>query len=272
MLRRAASRFVLFGFATYGVLWTLVESVSSYFPHLKPEGFAGYGLLLLASGAVGTWRAWPTTKIEVKIPNSDSSMCVEFGNVFDKAGCVAIQANEFFDSHLGDHVSPNSLHGQFIRDVLGGQSSSFDTLVSNALAGEPFEPVPRTTGNTKKYRIGTTASIDVNGKRYLLFAFTKTDTKTLKASATVHELWDALAGLWEGIRIRANGNPVSMALVGGGLSGVGLPVGNLLQIMMISYSYYTKKNKISNNISFVLPTAMSREIDLSTIAEQWRNS
>jgi hypothetical protein len=263
---------VLYAFATYGVLWTIVESFSSYFPRLQPEGLLDYAFLLVVSCSAGLWRAWPAKRLELKIPNSDSSMCIEFGNLFEKEGCIAIQVNEFFDSLLGDHVSLNSLHGQFIRDVLGSQSSAFDALVSKALSNEPFEEVPRKDGNTKRYKIGTTASVDVNGKRYLLFALTRTDIKTLKASASVHELWDALAGLWEALRVCANGNPASIALVGGGLSGVGLPPVNLLQIMMISYSYYTKKNKITSNLSFVLHPSCRDEIDLSSIAEQWGHS
>lgn len=272
MRRRALTRFALFAFGTYGALWTIVESFSSYFPSLKPEGWVGYGCSIAASCAVGLWRAWPQGNLELRIANSDSSMCVEFGDLLKRTDCIAIQVNEFFDSLLGDHVSPNSLHGQFIRDVLGGQSVAFDTLVSKALADKPYEEVPRTTGNRKRYSIGTTAAVDVNNKRYFLFAFTKTDVTTLKASATVHELWDALAGLWHAIRLRCNGNPVSVGLVGSGLSGVGLPPANLLQIMMISYSYYTKKNKITGRLTFVLPSSLRGELDLSAIAEQWGNT
>ena len=89
-----------------------------------------------------------------------------------------------------------------------------------------------TSGNPKRYKIGTTASIDIGPKRYLLFAFAKTDINTLKAYATVHELWDALAGLWGSVTVRSNGEPVYIPLVGSGLSGVGLPARNILQILM----------------------------------------
>ena len=258
--------FFVNGLAAYGLLWTLVESIGAFFSEIKPEGLAQYALLFVPSIVFGVWRAWPVSRVELTVPNSDSVLCIEFGDVFENDGCIAIQVNEYFDSLLGDNVSPNSLHGQFIRDILRSQSAEFDAHVTRALAAEPFENVPRKSGNSKKYKIGTTASVDLGPKRYLLFAFTKTDVNTLKASASVHELWDALAGLWASIRVRSNGDPVFMPMVGGGLSGVGLPARNLLQILMTSFSYYTKKNKITNRLTVVLPKAISREIDLCELS------
>lgn len=254
--------FFINGFAVYGLIWTLVESIGAFFAQIKPDGIAQYAFLVIPSIVFGTWRAWPVSRIEVSVPNSDSVLCIEFGDVLTKQGCIAIQVNEYFDSILGDHVSPNSLHGRFIRDVLRSQSADFDAHVSRALSTVSYENVQRERGNTKRYKIGTTASVDLGPNRYLLFAFTKTDINTLKASASVHELWDALSGLWASVRVRSNGDPVYMPLIGGGLSGVGLPARNLLQILMTSFSYYTKKEKITNRLTVVLHKDLKREIDL----------
>jgi hypothetical protein len=169
-------------------------------------------------------------------------LCVEFGDIWKTQGCVALQVNEYFDSLLGNHVSTNSLHGQFIRDVMKGRSDEFDRLVSAALTGQPFVQVQRPSGNTRRFKIGTTAAVDIGPTRYLLYAFATTDISTLKASATVHELWDALAG--------------------GGLSGVGLPARILLEILLTSFAYYTKKQKITGKLTIVIPKHLSAEIDL----------
>ncbi|MBC3808355.1 hypothetical protein H8K52_13455 [Undibacterium seohonense] len=265
LLKHRLKTFLIHGLAAYGLFWTLVESVGAFFSQIKPDGILQYSFLVLPSVVYGVWRAWPISRVELAVPNSDTVLCIEFGDIWKKQGCVAIQVNEFFDSLLGNHVSPNSLHGQFIRDVLRSQSSDFDRYVTQALSNVPSEHVPRTSGNTKRYKIGTTAAIDIGPQRYLLFAFTKTDTTTLKASASVHELWDALAGLWAAITIHGNGDPVSMPLVGGGLSGVGLPARNLLQLLMTSFSYYTKKQKITGRLTIVLPKALAKEIDLQEL-------
>lgn len=262
LIKQRLKTFLIHGLAAYGLFWTLVESVGAFFSQIKPDGILQYSFLVLPAVVYGVWRAWPASRIELVVPNSDTVLCIEFGDIWRKQGCIAIQVNEFFDSLLGNHVSPNSLHGQFIRDVLKSQSSDFDKYVTQALANVPAEQVQRASGNTKRYDIGTTAAIDIGPQRYLLSAFTKTDIATLKAFASVHELWNALDGLWAAITIHSNGDPVSMPLVGGGLSGVGLPAKNLLQLLMTSFSYYTKKQKITGRLTIVLHKAMAKEIEL----------
>ena len=204
-----------------------VESISAFFVTLKPEGFVWYCPLLVLAILGGVWRAWPTQRIEFPIPGSDSWFEIRFGNIFEGTGVVVIPVNEYFDGELGDHVSEKSLHGRFIKDVLAGQSKTFVELTSGALAGvTPEEPsVARASGRRTRYAIGTVARVDLNDQRYLLVALSRTDLSTLKASATVHDLWACLAGVWKGIREYSNGQPVRIPLIGSGLSGTGLPPG-----------------------------------------------
>ena len=265
MLKHFFQRLALFSFAAYGALWTTVESLSAFIETMKPSGWRSYGTLILFSLGYGLWKSWPVRKIEIRVPNSDSSLNIEFGDLFKMHGCIAIQVNEYFDSLLGNHVSTNSLHGLFIRDILGGQSATFDSLVSKALSTTPSEIVKRSTGNTHRYSIGTTAAIDINSRRFLLFAFAKTDLTTLKAYATIHEFWDALAGLWEGVRVHSNGENVYIPLLGSGLSGVGLPERQLLDMMILSFFYHTKKNKIAKCVTIVLHSSLRSKIDLLTV-------
>lgn len=265
MLKHTIQKFLLHAFAAYGALWTLIESIGAFVEKLRPSGLGAYGVLVGSAALYGGWQARPRRYIELRIPNSDSSVAVEFGDILTKCGCVAIQVNEFFDSLIGDHVSPNSIHGKFIKKVLGGQSAAFDALLNNALAGVPYEDVERSSGNTRRYKIGTTADVQVNECRYLLFAFAKTDVTTLKAYATVHEVWDALAGLWEAVRVKANGYPVYVPLLGAGQAGVGLPEKDLLDLLILSFSYYTKKNKIANRVTVVLHPDLRKVIDLTAL-------
>jgi hypothetical protein len=157
------------------------------------------------------------------------------------------------------------LHGAFISRVLRGQAQSFDALVAPALSGRPFEEVPRPSGNGRRFPIGTTAAVDVGATRYLLFALARTDVKTLKASASVHDLWDALAGLWTEMRIRSNGEAVFMPLVGSGLSGVGLPEPVLLGLLLTSFAYHTKTTKITSRLTIVLSPHLKDHLDLSDV-------
>ena len=269
MNKRIVQDFFSFGFAAFGVIWTILVSFDFFFEGSKPEGACWYAVIVLVSVATGLSRCWPRQRVTLQIPGSDSSIEIKFGDIFEGAGIAVIPVNEYFDGSLGDHVSKNSLHGTFIKDVLGGQSNAFVDLTRNALASVSAEEVTRKSGKGKKYPIGTVAPVDINQKRFLLTALSRTDLKTLKASATVHELWDCLAGIWQGVRNFSNGNCVKIPLLGSGLSGVGLPPKHLIEIILTSFLYYTKKEKIADKVSLVLPSRLKGEIDLETIKRSW---
>ena len=266
---RPMKDFLVYGFATYGLLWTIAESFGSFFPEMRPEGVSKYIVLVGLSVLTGLFTAWPRRSVELEVPNSDSSIKIEFGDIFDKYEIVVVPVNEFFDGLLGDNVAKASVHGQFIKNKLGGKSNLFNDLTSNALKDVPSEKIDRSNGRQSKYPIGTTAVVDVNERRYLLTAFTRTDVKTLKASATIHEEWDALAGIWRAIRNSSNGKIAALPLLGSGLSGVGLPPKNLIEIVVNSFFYYTKERKIADCVVLILPTSLENSIDLLAIKRNW---
>ena len=269
MNKRAVLDFFIFGFAMYGVLWTVAESLGAFFQNIKPEGAYWYAAIVLPSIAVGLWKCWPRGHVKLQIPASDSSIDITFGDIFEGVGVVIIPVNEYFDGSLGDHVSENTLHGRFIKNILGGQSDAFYDLTGTALQSVVSEEVRRTSGRDAKYPIGTVACVDINETRFLLAALSRTDPETLKASATVHELWDCLAGIWQGVRNSSNGNCVKVPLLGSGLSGVGLPSQNIIDIIVTSFLYYTKKQKIADKVTLVLPPRLKGEIDLVAIKRSW---
>ena len=270
--RRQVRDFILGSFATYGVLWAVIEPLGIFWPTVLPEGPGWYAVFVLVSVVGGTCLARRTERIELRIPGSDSWFEIRFGDVFEREGVVVISANEFFDGELGDHVSAESLHGRFIKDVLGGVAKSFYDLIAKDLASAtPVDTnVPRASGGQcVRYPIGTVVRADVNEKRYLLAALAHTDVDTLKASATVQDLWACLDGIWEGVRDYSNGKPVSIPLIGSGLSGVGLPPGNLIEVIAISLLKQTKERKVADKITLVLPSRLAGELDLKNIKRSW---
>ena len=269
--RRHVQDFLLGGAATYGALWLAVESISAFFVALKPEGLGWYGALLAVASLGGVWRAWPIQRIEFPIPGSDSSCEIRFGNIFEGPGVIVIPVNEYFDGELGDHVSETSLHGRLIKDVLAGQSKTFVDLASQALEGVTPEEsgVERSSGSRDRYAIGTVARVDLNDQRYLLAALSRTDLSSLKASATVQDLWTCLAGVWRGVREYSNGRPVRIPLIGSGLSGTGLPPGNLVETIVTSYLYCTKERKVADKVTLVLPRRLATSLDLNSIKRSW---
>ena len=269
---RQVRDFVLGSFAAYGALWAVLEPLTTFLPLAPLESPCWYVAFVLLSVIGGACLAWRTKRIEFRIPGSDSKLEIRFGDILEQEGVVVIPVNEFFDGKLGDHVSVESLHGRFIKDVLGGVTQSFYNLIAKDLANaEPTQTnVQRPSGGQCiQYPIGTVASADVNEKRYLLAALSHTNVHTLKSNATVQDLWVCLDGVWRGIRDYSNGRPVSLPLIGSGLSGVGLPAANLIDVIAISFLKETKEQKVADKVTLVLPVRLAGELDLKKIERSW---
>ena len=271
---RRVKDFSLSMLVVYGTLWLFIESISTFFTSLRPDGWIWYCVLLLVAVIGGVCGARSTKRIEFQIPGSDSWLEIRFGNIFEGTGVVVIPVNEYFDGELGDHVSEKSLHGRFIKDVVPKQAKTFVKLTSEALAGVTPEEsgVARLSGRCDRYAIGTVAAIDIKDQRYLLVALSHTEPSSLKASATVHDLSTCLEGVWKGIRQYSNGQPAMIPLIGSGLSGIGLPPGNLIGILLTSFLYHTKERKVADRVTLVLPPHphhLEKSIDLKTIKRSW---
>ena len=268
---RRIQDFLIGGSATYGALWMALESISAFFGSLKPGGLVGYSVLLAVATVGGILRARTKKQIEFQIPASDSSFEIRFGNICDGKAVVVVPVNDYFDGELGDHVSEHSLHGKFIRDVLGGQSKTFVDLTSKSLVDVAPEEadVKRSSGRCDRYGIGTVARVDVNRRRYLLVALSHTDPLSLKGHASVHDLWTCLAGVWKGIREYSNGKPVTIPLIGSGLSGVGLPPQHLIEIVITSFLCHTKERKVADGVTLMLPRRLAGHVDLKSIERRW---
>lgn len=257
--------------ATFGAFWLVIESLGAFIDSLQPAGWMPYGTLWAVAVARGVWTTWPRRQIELPIPGSDSLFTIRFGDVFDTDGPVVIPVNEYFSGELGDHVSETSLHGQFIKKVLAGQSKTFRDLTRTALADVTPEETggERVCGRTARYAIGTVACVDLPDRRYLLAVLSHTDVRSLKAHASVLDLWTCLEGVWKNIRNWSGGHPVTIPLIGSGLSGVGLPPKHIIGIIITSFFYFTKVKKVADEVSLILPSQMDRQIDLNDIKRRW---
>lgn len=269
-IKRRPLKFLGEIFLAYSALWTLIESGSYFFPDIKLQGIRCYLALVCVGVLVACIRAYQHRSISFKIGHSNTKVTVLFGDLFDRDGHLAIPVNEFFDSELGLPVSPKSLHGIVINNFFGGHPASFDQLITADLANTPGQDIQRVGGKTRRYPIGTTASIKTNSHRFLLFALCTTDLATFKASATVPDLVQALEGLCARARVVLGGERLIVPLVGSGLSGIGLPANQLLQLILLVLVNETKKNQVALDIEVVIHTDRFDEVDLRLIENFWR--
>jgi hypothetical protein len=253
----------------YSVLWTALDSLTPFFPSITLEGTGRYLSLLTASILAGLIYSRKRDHVHFRLRTTNTVIDVRFADIFAVDGVKAIPANEFFDCEIGDHVSAKSLHGQFIRNFLGGHADAFAELIDRSIGGKHVETVQRSSGRMRRYSLGTTALVPMNENRFLFFASARTDVTTLKAHSTVPELWLALEGLWDAARIMANGERIVVPLVGGGVGGINLPPEQLLRLIVLSIVTATRVKQIAPEVAVVIRDDCFDEVDLTEVKKSW---
>lgn len=256
-------------FVAFSVMWTLTEGLTYFVPGIQIKGLVALGVIILVSISYALKQVWKPSKIEIKVSNSNTAIEVVFGDLFQQDGIRAIAVNEFFDSKLGRPVSDKSLHGIFLKKCFGGHPEPFDKQVNLQLRGIESSEIERVEGKARSYPIGTSVLITVDQDRYLAFAFAKTDPETCKAYSDVTMMWVALHQMWQRARIESNGNALNLPLVGSGLSGLGLPTRDLLNLIILSAITETKAKQVTHKIRIVLHRDRFEELDLRDVKQHW---
>jgi len=253
---------------SFTLLWSFIEP-SIAFLNIDIKGLYKFIIFIILSLIITIIRIYPKDKIHFIIKNTNTKINIYFGDIFKESHCIAISVNEYFDSTLGKLVSDKSLHGMLIKNVLGGKKELFDSAVINTLKKEPFEIIQRTEGNINKYNIGSTATLEFGNNKYFLFALTNTD-ENFVASTTPSLILESLSGLWNKVRNECNGYSTSIPLIGKGLAKAGLPPMRIIELILISILYETKKNQITDQINIILHESVYNEVDLKSILNYWR--
>jgi hypothetical protein len=256
-------------FTCFSVLFTIVKVVVQFFPEFKIQGPVPLIVGILVSVGWGINKVWKPSKTSIKVANCNTTIEVLFGDIFEQDGIRAISVSEFFDSKIGKPVSDRSLHGIFIKKCLGGHTETFDLQVDEELKNIQGTEIEKVEGKTLCYPIGTTALVKINDDCYILFALTHADPKTLKTTSDVELMWRALHRLWQRARNECGGHPLNLPLVGSGLSGLGLPTGDLLNLLILSAITETKASEITQTIRIVLRRDKFEDLDLRDVKQQW---
>jgi hypothetical protein len=256
-------------FAAFSVQWTLIEGLTYFINNLNLKGGRSLLFVVLVSLAYSAWRIRQPSEVQIPIKHTNTKIEVKFEDLFTEDGYRAIAMSEFFDSELGIPVSEKSIHGIFLKKCFGGHPQSFDALVAKQFQNVQSQLVDKKIGKNLKYPIGTTALVDVNNDHYLCFALSEADPETCKVHADVPILWRALQGLWRKSRICLGGSPIVLPLVGSGVSGVGLPPRELLDLIILSAIAETKLQQITLCIRIVLSTDRFADVDLKELRRYW---
>lgn len=256
---------VFFGVTSF---WALLKPIID-FRKIDISGWWQFGIFLIIAAIIALVRVYPKDKVTFKLKNTNTQISIYFGDIFSEKNNVAVSVNEFFDSSLGKPVSDKSIHGMLIKNVLGGINRIFDEAVDKSLCNVACDHIERQEGKTKKYPIGTTAVLEFGNNKYLLFALTKTDDN-YTAYTSPALILESLSGLWKEARNVCNGYPISIPLIGSGLAKSGLPPMRIIELILTSLLFETKRQEVTSNINIVLHTSVYEDVDLRQILNCWR--
>ncbi|EHM9039515.1 macro domain-containing protein [Escherichia coli] len=261
---------VTYFFTSFSVLFTIVRMIVYFVPGIKFDGVIPLIIMLCISLGFTLKKVWKPSKVVIPIPNTATKIEIVFGDIFNQDGIRVIPANEYFDSKLGLPVSENSLHGIFINKCFGGHPESFDKQVEEGLSGKESKVVNnKIDGNSRKYEIGTSVLMEADSKKYLVFAFAHTNESTCKAFIDVKDTWIALHEMWSSLRIFSGGSAVNLPLIGSGISGLGLPTRDILNLIILSAITETKNKEVTKLIRVILHRDRFDDLDLREIKDYW---
>ena len=259
-------------FVAFSVLWTLTEAITYFIPGITIKGAIPLTILVGVSILYALRKIWKPSRVAIDVRHTNTCIIVLFGDLFEQDGIRAIAVNDFFDSKLGKPVSETSLHGIFLNKCFGGYPEPFDKQAhANLRDLEPIETVDRREGKNKRYAIGSTVFLTADKDRYIAVALTQTDIETSKVSADVTMMWTALHCLWQRARIECGGAPLNIPLIGSGLSGLGLPTRDLLNLIILSAIAETKEKLVTNTIRIILSRDRYDELDLRDVKQHWES-
>lgn len=271
-MKRDWLKLLTVAFVGFSGLFTLASAADFFLPQLGIKTPIVLGLVSLGSFTYGLKTVWKPSKVEIPIANCATCIEIVFADLFTQEGIRAIAVNEYFDSKIGKPVSPGSLHGLLISKCFGGHPQPFDDQLVTELASYSSKSEPsKVEGKNVKYEIGTTAMVKANDDQFLLYALTNSDPATCKGSADVTMLWNAVNSLWKRARTECNALPLNVPLVGSGLSGLGLPTRDLLNLIILSAITETKSREITKRIRIVLHRDRFDDLDLRDVKSYWKD-
>lgn len=259
-----------------GLLWLPIEAYEgltnsdialAYWKYLLGSLILGVTVFVVDGHFVGGILK---NQIVISSNSFDTKIRIVFGDIFTQEGWISIAVNDFFDHIVDDElVSMKSLHGEVIMRYWNEDGTRWRDQVYDDIRDTIYDEVTRHMGNTRRYKIGTTARASSGNKDFLFMALGRTDIGDNVTHATADSLVYAVRQLLVRARSVCANRPLNMPLFGSGLSRIGIKGSVLVHLILAAVFEETKISKVTETIVLVLPVEKKREIDLGEILRSW---
>ena len=253
--------------AAIGMLLGLLELIKLFveIPYSCVWGI----VILLASVVWGLCFLRKTKKTKLKL-NKVTDIYIKYDDLFNADGIKVIPVNEYFDTHIGDGIiSPDSLHGQFIRRYFNGREDELSEKIKEQL--KRHTPYDRNRGRNlklqlpeNKYALGTSIRINDGENHFILVALTRFN-KYEHVEVKEEEYIPIVQKMFYYIEQLNDNMPICVPLVGSGQSGFNMSHMQLLNSMLLA-THNSSRLALNKGLHIILHRATQwKNINLNVI-------
>lgn len=251
--RRFINRFVKESLVAFGAFAAAAGLVAAAFPDaLKDRGAIWVIVVVAVSVGFGLLRSWPRP-IERAYAKPNTAIRLIRGDLFDEPGHIVVGACDTFDTQIPNVISPQSVQGQALQRLYGGDLARLDQGLNAALVGATPVGSVQKEGKSERYPIGTVAAVPHGPRRILFLAYTAMNDRN-EARGTSDGIWRSMLSLWEAVSLYCNGEPVAIPVLGGGQARISqiLPAQDSIRFIAFSFMLASRRERVCDELRIVV--------------------
>lgn len=249
--------------ALLGTVTALVKGVVALLPTYVDlfSGGAIFVIALLLCALIGLGLSWPRP-IECDYEAPQTTIKIIKGDVFDQSHNLVIGITNSFDTETPNIIERKSLLGQAIDRLYGGDFKRLDADLTAALVGKPIIGEIEKPGKQHLYELGTVVAVP-NGPSKVFFSAYAEMSVNNSASTHIEILTKSLYSLWDEFIAQGNCQPLAITPWGGGPSRISsvLPAQDSIRLIILSFMFASRKQKVSDELTVVVPEAIFKKLD-----------
>ncbi|NHQ93968.1 macro domain-containing protein [Janthinobacterium lividum] len=254
--------FLTMSFACLGGLSTVLQTSNVINPSVTIfQGMPVLCSVIAISLGVGLILSWPRP-ISQDYSAPQTKITIIKGDILAETTHLVIGVNDTFDTETPNIISQNSLQGQALQVLFGGDLRALDTQLTNALAGKPTIGTIAKSGKQTQFGVGAVATVTHAARLIFFLAYAEMDVHNT-AHSTPDKVWTSLLLLWDEVSKRSNGGTVSVPVIGGGqarLSSV-LPAQDAIRLTILSFMFASRSEKVCDELRIVVRPEDYKKLD-----------
>jgi hypothetical protein len=264
--RRFWSRFLTQTLSSVGFFAVLASIFSALFPKALPSISTFLAtVVIVGSIAYGAFMSWPRP-IQQAYSSPNTEIRIVEGDLFEQEGNVVIGMADTFDTETPHIIDEKGVQAQLLTRVYKNDIHALDRALHEALRDQAishtFNPDDKKRGKQIAYPIGTVATITPAVRRlFFCLAYSKMNRHN-ETRGSVDGVWRSLNNVWDEVRAKGNGDPVSIAIVGGGQARISqyLPAQDSIRFIALSYMFASRIETVACRLSIVV-----RKVDVAKL-------